>query len=103
MDLNALTAFLQDGGPAMWAIAALSVLTATLVMWKIWRLALAGVWSSAPDAALAVWAAGDRRAVDQVTGKYFIRCKATASSSLSYDKKLQQQLWEYSSQCVGLS
>ncbi|NBR88460.1 MAG: MotA/TolQ/ExbB proton channel family protein [Rhodobacteraceae bacterium] len=69
MDLNALAAFLQAGGPAMWAIAALSVLTATLVMWKIWRLARAGVWSSAPDAALAVWAAGDRRALEQVSGK----------------------------------
>lgn len=40
---------LQDvldlGGPALWVIAALSVLTVALTLWKLWRLALAGVWS----------------------------------------------------------
>ncbi|MFY0681425.1 MAG: MotA/TolQ/ExbB proton channel family protein [Thalassovita sp.] len=37
--------FLQEGGPAIWAIAALSVVTVTLILWKIWRLALLGAWS----------------------------------------------------------
>ncbi len=37
--------FLADGGPALWAIAALSVITLTLILWKTWRLALMGAWS----------------------------------------------------------
>ncbi|KIC41980.1 flagellar motor protein MotA [Ruegeria sp. ANG-R] len=60
------TAFLRDGGPSIWAIAALSVITVALILWKIWRLALIGAWSRGkagkavdlfesgqPDAALA--------------------------------------------------
>jgi len=38
-------AMLDLGGPALWVIAALSVLTVALTLWKLWRLALAGVWS----------------------------------------------------------
>ena len=37
--------FLVNGGPAIWAIAALSVVTVALILWKIWRLVLAGAWS----------------------------------------------------------
>lgn len=37
--------FLENGGPALWAIAALSVITLALIFWKIWRLALAGAWA----------------------------------------------------------
>ncbi|XHE58624.1 hypothetical protein L0Z65_01425 [Phaeobacter sp. BS52] len=37
--------FLRDGGPSIWAIAALSVITLALILWKIWRLALIGAWS----------------------------------------------------------
>jgi len=36
---------LARGGPALWLIAALSVLTLALVLWKVWRLALAGAWA----------------------------------------------------------
>lgn len=39
------TTFLQDGGPSIWAIAALSVITLALILWKIWRLALIGAWA----------------------------------------------------------
>lgn len=38
-------AFLRDGGPTIWAIALLSVLTVALILWKIWRLALVGAWA----------------------------------------------------------
>jgi biopolymer transport protein ExbB len=38
-------AFLHEGGPSIWAIAALSVITVALILWKIWRLALIGAWS----------------------------------------------------------
>ena len=37
--------FLQDGGPSIWAIAGLSVITTAIILWKIWRLALIGAWS----------------------------------------------------------
>ena len=37
--------FLRDGGYTIWAIAALSVITVALILWKIWRLALIGAWS----------------------------------------------------------
>ncbi len=36
---------LNTGGPALWAIALLSVVTMAVIAWKIWRLLLAGVWS----------------------------------------------------------
>lgn len=49
---DALTSFLLRGGPALWAIAALSVLTLTIVMWKIWRLSWAGAWGGRRAAAL---------------------------------------------------
>lgn len=53
--------FLRNGGPAIWAIAALSVVTLALILWKIWRLILAGAWSrSNSEKALALWEAGDK-------------------------------------------
>ena len=36
--------FLNTGGPALWAIAALSVLVLAIVAWKLWRLMLMGAW-----------------------------------------------------------
>lgn len=57
--LDALLAFLERGGPAMMAIALLSVGTLTLILWKAWDLARLGAWSRAPsEAALAEWRAG---------------------------------------------
>lgn len=51
--------YLRDGGPAMWAIAALSVITVALALWKLWRLALIGTWRHRrPARALTAWEAG---------------------------------------------
>lgn len=51
--------FLLMGGPAIWAIAALSVATLALILWKVWRLALLGAWSRGrTGAALQAWEAG---------------------------------------------
>ncbi|MCC5970563.1 MAG: MotA/TolQ/ExbB proton channel family protein [Pararhodobacter sp.] len=59
MTLDALIAFLDRGGPAMMAIAVLSVATLTLIMWKIWDLARLGAWSrAASEAALTDWQTG---------------------------------------------
>ncbi|HKL69343.1 MotA/TolQ/ExbB proton channel family protein [Salibaculum sp.] len=53
-DLNALAGMLIRGGPALWLIAALSVLTLALVLWKVWRLSLAGAWTGGRAEALVV-------------------------------------------------
>lgn len=54
-------AALDLGGPAMYAIAALSVLSLALILWKLADLAWAGAWSGGGHsrAAIALWAAGD--------------------------------------------
>ena len=59
MDSTALIGFLDRGGPALWVIAALSVLTLALILWKIWRLLLTGAWSGAvTDRAVTLWQHG---------------------------------------------
>lgn len=52
---------LLQGGPVILMIAALSVLTVALVLWKVWRLALIGAWSGGRRAERAVrlWESGD--------------------------------------------
>ncbi len=47
LDMTNIRAFLDTGGPALWAIAALSVLTVAIIAWKLWRLALDGAWAKA--------------------------------------------------------
>ncbi|MCC5954890.1 MAG: MotA/TolQ/ExbB proton channel family protein [Natronohydrobacter sp.] len=60
MDSAALAEFLARGGPALWVIAALSVLTAALIVWKFWDLARLGAWSRGPsEAAVAAWRSGE--------------------------------------------
>ncbi|MCE0504014.1 MotA/TolQ/ExbB proton channel family protein [Roseivivax sp. GX 12232] len=58
--------FLRQGGPVIWLIAALSVLTLALILWKAWRLALLGAWSGGRRATRAVtlWSAGQRAEAD---------------------------------------
>lgn len=59
LTLDALLSFLDRGGPAMVAIAVLSVVTLTLILWKTWDLMRLGAWSRrASEAALADWQAG---------------------------------------------
>ena len=45
--------FLARGGPALWAIAALSVLAVALILWKLWRLLRMGAWRRGPAEAIA--------------------------------------------------
>lgn len=53
--------FLTQGGPAIWAIAALSVITGGLILWKIWRLVLLGAWAGrTTEDAVRMWSRGDR-------------------------------------------
>ncbi|TCP60929.1 biopolymer transport protein ExbB [Rhodovulum bhavnagarense] len=77
-----IAAFLDKGGPAIWAIAALSVLTAALILWKLWRLALAGAWSrGAARRAVDHWLAGDvARARATLDGRRGLRSIATRAA-----------------------
>lgn len=63
MDDASLWGFLDRGGPALWLIAALSVLTLALILWKIWRLMLTGAWAGAATArAVTLWQEDAREA-----------------------------------------
>lgn len=75
MDIERLTSFLERGGPALWLIAALSVLTLAIILWKVWRLLRAGAWSSArTEAALGDWCNGRRdKAIEALAGQRSLR------------------------------
>lgn len=62
-DLALLIGMIERGGVVMWIIAALSVLTLALILWKLWRLALSGLWRSAQaEQAVELWVAGQNEA-----------------------------------------
>ena len=77
-----LVNFLSRGGPTLWLIAALSVLTLALVLWKLWRLAIAGVWSgAATQAALAAWERGAaQEALSQLDRRRSLRANLAAAA-----------------------
>ncbi|MCR9107265.1 MotA/TolQ/ExbB proton channel family protein [Marivita sp. XM-24bin2] len=57
--LTQITDFLNIGGPALWLIAGLSVITLGLILWKLWRLSLMGAWrKGATEAAVGQWQIG---------------------------------------------
>ncbi|MEE4188108.1 MAG: MotA/TolQ/ExbB proton channel family protein [Roseobacter sp.] len=74
---TALTEFLTRGGPTLWLIGALSVLLLALILWKTWRMLLAGAWSgSATEIAVAAWQASDAEAaLSQVAGRRSLRAR----------------------------
>jgi biopolymer transport protein ExbB len=57
--MTEITAFLNIGGPALWVIAGLSIVTVALILWKLWRLSLMGAWRrDATEAAVDLWHRG---------------------------------------------
>lgn len=84
--------FLHDGGPSIWAIAALSVITLTLILWKIWRLALIGAWSrgKASKAVLAFEQGNPEAALAIVKGRIGVRSKVV-SAGLSALQNLPEE------------
>lgn len=52
--------FLSRGGVVIWVIAALSVVTLAVILWKTWRLWTMGAWSrGTTPVAAELWARGD--------------------------------------------
>lgn len=75
--------FLAKGGVAIWVIAALSVITLALILWKIWDLVILGAWSggAAVRAALDNWAEGrDDAAVQRLANRKTIRAHLTRTA-----------------------
>ena len=72
-----ITDFLDKGGLTIWAIAALSVLTVAIILWKTWRLMLLGAWSrSHTTNAVAKWVTGEAiQALGLVSNRQSIRAK----------------------------
>ena len=61
--LETITSALNTGGPALWVIAVLSVVTLGLILWKLWRLSLLGAWrTAASENAVATWQTGHHEA-----------------------------------------
>ena len=61
--LETITSALNTGGPALWVIAVLSVVTLGLILWKLWRLSLLGAWrTAASENAVATWQTGQHEA-----------------------------------------
>ncbi|MEO0388276.1 MAG: MotA/TolQ/ExbB proton channel family protein, partial [Pseudomonadota bacterium] len=72
--LSALADFLNRGGPAMWAIFGLSVVTLAIVLWKLWHFARLGAWARFPHRPLRHWVEADpQRAVGTLTKRRCIR------------------------------
>jgi len=91
--LELAAAFLARGGPALWAIAALSVLTLGLVMWKILRLLRLGAWRKGGlDVALALWSAGrDREALAALARARGVRARTLrAAMRLRHEGRLSE-------------
>lgn len=67
--------FLAEGGPAIWAIAALSVLTLALILWKVWRLIRLGAWAGRrTEAAVKLWERGSvAEAMESLRGRSSLR------------------------------
>ena len=86
--------FVNMGGGAMWAIAALSVLTVALILWKLMRLLSFGAWSGGRHTAraLELWAAGQtQQAPAALAGRSSLRARlALAAMQAALNPALDQ-------------
>jgi len=74
---QSLLSFLDRGGPTLWLIAGLSVLTLAVILWKIWQLTVLGAWSGgAAQRAIALWCDGQgEAAMAIVSGRRSLRAR----------------------------
>lgn len=92
--LWALLAFVQMGGPVMWAIAGLSVLTLALILWKTMRLLTFGAWSGGQHTARAValWRSGQHAAaLAQLQGRASHRARLAYAAMQAADDPMRDR------------
>jgi len=78
--------FLGLGGPAIAAIALLSVVALALILWKTWRLAVLGAWNGGPcfRRAVTLWAEGHQDdALELLKGRGTIRARLARAAMLA--------------------
>ncbi|MDD9717520.1 MotA/TolQ/ExbB proton channel family protein [Dinoroseobacter sp. PD6] len=87
LDLSALQSFMGQGGPAIWVIAGLSVITLTVILWKLWRFARIGAWSGQrADRAVQHWVKGDMGAAHRaLSGQQGVRARLVARALAALD------------------
>lgn len=75
--IDLLIGALGRGGPVLWLIAGLSVVTLTVILWKLWQMLRLGLWGGArSDTAVSLWQSGDRSgAVAALAGARSIRAR----------------------------
>ncbi|WP_233192793.1 MotA/TolQ/ExbB proton channel family protein [Acidimangrovimonas sediminis] len=86
--LGRMRDFVTMGGPAMTAIAVLSVVTLALILWKLWRLVRFGAWSGGrhSETALSLWSAGRRAEAQAVlAGRRSLRARLVATAMAAAD------------------
>ncbi len=66
------------------------------------RVALARLGTSPERGAQTSLYVATAPEIEQITGRYFVKCKPVPSSSQSYDEALQQRVWEESIRLVHL-
>ena len=73
---------LNTGGPALWVIAGLSVVTLGLILWKLWRLSFMGAWRRGPaERAVGLWITGDRSAaLSSLSGRTGLRARVVRAA-----------------------
>lgn len=89
-----LFALIRDGGWTMWLIAALSVMTLAVVLWKICSLWQLGVWGGSHSRkALALWSAGRKpEALAEVMGRPSARARvAQAAIGTTLDPSIDEK------------
>lgn len=68
--LSEVRSFLEQGGPAILAIAALSVVTMALILWKAWRLTVLGAWAGGnARRAIELWGDGKKAEAKMAVAK----------------------------------
>ncbi len=107
--IEALIEFLGRGGPVLWIIAALSVLTLTLILWKLMQLARLGAWSGkATRQALDAWRQGDTQAAkavlaqrQSVRARLALHAMTTRSDSQLNDAEAREEVSRFARADLG--
>jgi len=71
----------DTGGPVLWLIGCLSVVTLALILWKLWQLARLGAWAgAASERAVAQWVAGNAGASRELGARETMRARTVRAA-----------------------